>query len=163
MPKIRPRTAKKLASVPGRPAKPGSKLRGRSRRVPAEIGEIVRKRAEAETIARGDRYPAAGHRVPRRRGTLHSLEQEIRRDLQSQLGPVRAGRETAGHHPRRRRARRLSRSDRPRGRVDRRAAQEALSARRTPRADPERRPLHPDRGAADRGRRHHRPTATPCP
>src|SRR6202043_2555027 len=53
MPKIRPRSAKKLkrpaiARIPGRPAKPSQKLSGSSRRVAAEIGEIVRKRAEAE-------------------------------------------------------------------------------------------------------------------
>jgi diguanylate cyclase (GGDEF)-like protein/PAS domain S-box-containing protein len=53
MPKIRPRTAKRLkhaaiTRVPGRPSKPSPKLSGRSRRVSAEIGEIVRKRAEAE-------------------------------------------------------------------------------------------------------------------
>ena len=34
--------------MPGRPAKPSPKLSGGSRRVSAEIGEIVRKRAEAE-------------------------------------------------------------------------------------------------------------------
>src|SRR6202790_4991254 len=53
MPKIRPRSAKKLkrpaiAPIPGRPAKPSPKLSGSSRRVAGEIGEIVRKRAEAE-------------------------------------------------------------------------------------------------------------------
>ncbi|WP_084799597.1 EAL domain-containing protein [Bradyrhizobium sp. Ai1a-2] len=54
MPKMRPRTAKKLkrkvaARMPGRPVKPGPKLPGGTRRVSSEIGEIVRKRAEAET------------------------------------------------------------------------------------------------------------------
>jgi diguanylate cyclase (GGDEF)-like protein/PAS domain S-box-containing protein len=53
MPKIRPKTTKKLkhaaiARIPGRPAKPSPKLPGSSRRVSVEIGEIVRKRAEAE-------------------------------------------------------------------------------------------------------------------
>jgi diguanylate cyclase (GGDEF)-like protein/PAS domain S-box-containing protein len=53
MPKIRPRKIKKLkhsaiVRVPGRPGKPSPKLTGNSRRVAAEIGEIVRKRAEAE-------------------------------------------------------------------------------------------------------------------
>jgi len=53
MPKIRPTTAKKLkraaiARIHGRPAKPRPKLPGSRRRAPAEIGEIVRKRAEAE-------------------------------------------------------------------------------------------------------------------
>jgi diguanylate cyclase (GGDEF)-like protein/PAS domain S-box-containing protein len=53
MPKMRPRTAKKLkrkvaARIPGRPIKPGPKLTGGKRRVASEIGEIVRKRAEAE-------------------------------------------------------------------------------------------------------------------
>src|SRR6202049_1723067 len=53
MPTIRPKTAKKLkhaaiVRIPGRPAKPRPKLAGSSRRVSAEIGEIVRKRAEAE-------------------------------------------------------------------------------------------------------------------
>jgi diguanylate cyclase (GGDEF)-like protein/PAS domain S-box-containing protein len=53
MPKIRPRSAKKLkrpaiTRIPGRPAKPSPKLSGSSRRVAGEIGEIVRKRAEAE-------------------------------------------------------------------------------------------------------------------
>ena len=53
MPKIRPKTAKKLkhaaiVRIAGRPAKPSPKLSGNSRRVSAEIGEIVRKRAEAE-------------------------------------------------------------------------------------------------------------------
>ena len=53
MPKIRPKAAKKLkhaaiTRIPGRPAKPRPKLLGGSRRASAEIGEIVRKRAEAE-------------------------------------------------------------------------------------------------------------------
>jgi PAS domain-containing protein len=53
MPKNRPKTAKKLkhaaiARIPGRPAKPSPKLSGKIRRVSAEIGEIVRKRAQAE-------------------------------------------------------------------------------------------------------------------
>jgi len=53
MPKIRPKAAKKLkhaaiTRIPGRPAKPSPKLLGSSRRASAEIGEIVRKRAEAE-------------------------------------------------------------------------------------------------------------------
>jgi diguanylate cyclase (GGDEF)-like protein/PAS domain S-box-containing protein len=53
MPKIRPKTTKRLkhraiARIPGRPAKPSPKLSGDGRRVSAEIGEIVRKRAEAE-------------------------------------------------------------------------------------------------------------------
>jgi diguanylate cyclase (GGDEF)-like protein/PAS domain S-box-containing protein len=53
MPKIRPKTAKKMkhaaiTRIPGRPAKPSPKLSGGRRRVSAEIGEIVRKRAEAE-------------------------------------------------------------------------------------------------------------------
>ncbi|QWG12938.1 EAL domain-containing protein [Bradyrhizobium sediminis] len=37
-----------IARLPGRPAKPSPKLSPSSRRVAAEIGEIVRKRAEAE-------------------------------------------------------------------------------------------------------------------
>ena len=98
---------------------------GRNRRDRAQArrsGSRNRRSAKIpRTAARGDRHPAAGHRVPRRRRSLHPLEQEIRRDLQSQLGPVRAGRAAAGHHPHRRRARRLSRSDRPRRGVDRRA------------------------------------------
>src|SRR4030081_1963817 len=53
MPKIRPKMAKKtkhaaIARIPGRPAKPSPKLSGGSRRVSVEIGEIVRKRAQAE-------------------------------------------------------------------------------------------------------------------
>jgi diguanylate cyclase (GGDEF)-like protein/PAS domain S-box-containing protein len=53
MPKIRSKTAKKLKHAaitrsPGRPAKPSPKLLGSRRRVSTEIGEIVRKRAEAE-------------------------------------------------------------------------------------------------------------------
>jgi diguanylate cyclase (GGDEF)-like protein/PAS domain S-box-containing protein len=53
MPKIRPKTTKRLkhraiARIPGRPAKPSPKLSGSGRRVSSEIGEIVRKRAEAE-------------------------------------------------------------------------------------------------------------------
>src|SRR6266852_9723654 len=53
MPKIRPKTSRKLkhgtvARMAGRPAKPIPKLSGGSRRVSSEIGEIVRKRAEAE-------------------------------------------------------------------------------------------------------------------
>src|SRR3984893_18048513 len=53
MPKIRPKAAKKLkhaaiTRIPSRPAKPRPKLLGGSRRASAEIGEIVRKRAEAE-------------------------------------------------------------------------------------------------------------------
>src|SRR6202165_2489759 len=54
MPKIRPKPAKKLkhaaiTRIPGRLAKPSPKLSGSGRRVAAEIGEIVRKRADAET------------------------------------------------------------------------------------------------------------------
>src|SRR3979409_2746464 len=53
MPKARKKIPKKqkhapIARIPGRPAKPSPKLSGSSRRVSAEIGEIVRKRAEAE-------------------------------------------------------------------------------------------------------------------
>jgi len=53
MPKIRPTTAKRLkraaiARIHGRPAKPRPKLSGSRPRAPVEIGEIVRKRAEAE-------------------------------------------------------------------------------------------------------------------
>jgi diguanylate cyclase (GGDEF)-like protein/PAS domain S-box-containing protein len=53
MPTIRPRTVKKrkhaaITRIPGRPAKPSPKLSGGGRRVAVEIGEIVRKRAEAE-------------------------------------------------------------------------------------------------------------------
>ena len=53
MPKIRPKTTKRLkhraiARIPGRPAKPSPKLSGSGRHVSAEIGEIVRKRAETE-------------------------------------------------------------------------------------------------------------------
>src|SRR6266852_2088344 len=53
MPKIRPKTAKKIkhaatTSMSGRPAKPRPKLSDSRRRAPVEIGEIVRKRAEAE-------------------------------------------------------------------------------------------------------------------
>jgi diguanylate cyclase (GGDEF)-like protein/PAS domain S-box-containing protein len=53
MPRIRPKTVKKtkhaaITRIPGRPTKPSPKLSGRGRRVAAEIGEIVRKRAEAE-------------------------------------------------------------------------------------------------------------------
>jgi diguanylate cyclase (GGDEF)-like protein/PAS domain S-box-containing protein len=57
MPKIRPKTTNKtkklkhaaITRIPGRPAKPCPKLAGGgSRRAPTEIGEIVRKRAEAE-------------------------------------------------------------------------------------------------------------------
>ena len=53
MPKFRPKKTKQgkhaaIARIPGRPAKPSPKLSSGSRRVAAEIGEIVRKRAEAE-------------------------------------------------------------------------------------------------------------------
>jgi diguanylate cyclase (GGDEF)-like protein/PAS domain S-box-containing protein len=53
MPKIRPKTTRKskhraIARIPGRPAKPSPKLSGGGRRMSREIGEIVRKRAEAE-------------------------------------------------------------------------------------------------------------------
>ncbi len=53
MPKIRPKTTRKskhraIARIPGRPAKPSPKLSGCGRRMSREIGEIVRKRAEAE-------------------------------------------------------------------------------------------------------------------
>ena len=49
----RPKPARKkkhaaIARIPGRPAKPAPKLANSNRRVAAEIGEIVRKRAEAE-------------------------------------------------------------------------------------------------------------------
>ena len=53
MPRVRPKTARKpkhavLARIAGRPAKPSPKLSNGSRRLSTEIGEIVRKRAEAE-------------------------------------------------------------------------------------------------------------------
>jgi diguanylate cyclase (GGDEF)-like protein/PAS domain S-box-containing protein len=53
MPRIRAKAAKELkraaiTRVPGRPAKPSPKLSGPGRRASTEIGEIVRKRAEAE-------------------------------------------------------------------------------------------------------------------
>ncbi len=53
MPKFRPRTSKKrkhaaIARLPGRPVKVSPKFAGGSRRVATEIGEIVRKRAQAE-------------------------------------------------------------------------------------------------------------------
>src|ERR1700737_3860073 len=53
MPRIRPTKARKqkhaaIIRIPGRPAKPSPRLSGSGRRVGAEIGEIVRKRAEAE-------------------------------------------------------------------------------------------------------------------
>src|SRR6195952_2844564 len=53
MQSIRPKPTKKrkhaaITRIPGRPAKPSPKLSGKSRRVSTEIGEIVRKRAEAE-------------------------------------------------------------------------------------------------------------------
>src|ERR1700682_185528 len=53
MPKCRPTTAKKIkraatARISGRPAKPRPKLPGSRRHASVEIGEIVRKRAEAE-------------------------------------------------------------------------------------------------------------------
>src|SRR5882757_3063219 len=53
MPTIRPKKIRKpkrtaTARIPGRPAKPSPKLSNGTRRVAVEIGEIVRKRAEAE-------------------------------------------------------------------------------------------------------------------
>jgi diguanylate cyclase (GGDEF)-like protein/PAS domain S-box-containing protein len=53
MPTIRPKKIKQprrtpTARIPGRPSKPSPKLAGGTRRVAVEIGEIVRKRAEAE-------------------------------------------------------------------------------------------------------------------
>ena len=53
MPTKRPKRNKKLkrtavARMPGRPVKPSPKLSGGARRTASEIGEIVRKRAEAE-------------------------------------------------------------------------------------------------------------------
>lgn len=53
MPTIRPKKIKQprrtaTVRIPGRPAKPSPKLAGGTRRVAVEIGEIVRKRAEAE-------------------------------------------------------------------------------------------------------------------
>src|SRR3978361_1318885 len=53
MQSIRPKPTKKrkhtaIARIPGRPSRPSPKLSSKGRRVSAEIGEIVRKRAEAE-------------------------------------------------------------------------------------------------------------------
>ena len=53
MPRIRPKTVKKtkhaaVIRIPGRPSKPSPKLSAGKRRGSADIGEIVRKRAEAE-------------------------------------------------------------------------------------------------------------------
>jgi diguanylate cyclase (GGDEF)-like protein/PAS domain S-box-containing protein len=53
MPKIRPKISRKLkhaatTRAPGRPVKPRPKLSGSRQRVATEIGEIVRRRAEAE-------------------------------------------------------------------------------------------------------------------
>ncbi len=53
MPKFRPKKTRQgkhaaITRIPGRPAKPIPKLSGSGRRVAVEIGELVRKRAEAE-------------------------------------------------------------------------------------------------------------------
>src|SRR4051812_22860351 len=53
MPKFRPKKTRQgkhaaITRIPGRPAKPSPKLSGKGRRVAVEIGELVRKRAEAE-------------------------------------------------------------------------------------------------------------------
>jgi diguanylate cyclase (GGDEF)-like protein/PAS domain S-box-containing protein len=52
MPTIRPKKKKTkhaaIARVPGRPVKPTPKLEGRRRQLSLEVGEMVRKRAEAE-------------------------------------------------------------------------------------------------------------------
>ena len=173
MPKFRPKKTKRgkhaaIARIPGRPAKPSPKLVRGSRRVAAEIGEIVRKRAEAEAAIADARK---SHE--RLREAIDILPQGIvfldaegryilwnkkYAEIYNRSSDLFApGARLAGHHPHRRRTRRLSGSARPRGRVDRRAAGKAPSARRTPRADAGRRPRHPDRGAADRGWRRHRP------
>src|SRR5262245_12904901 len=52
MPTIRPKKKKTkhaaIARVPGRPVRPTPKLEGRRRQLSLEVGEMVRKRAEAE-------------------------------------------------------------------------------------------------------------------
>src|ERR1700741_1464176 len=52
MPTIRPKKKKTkhaaITRVPGRPVKPTPKLEGRRRQLSLEVGEMVRKRAEAE-------------------------------------------------------------------------------------------------------------------
>ena len=84
----KPRARRAAASKRCAPS-PGT----RRARPPPRSARLVRKRAEAEradrrgpplacAAARGDRYPAAGHRLPRRGRPLHPLEQEVRGDLQ---------------------------------------------------------------------------------
>ena len=67
---------------------------------------------------------------------LHPVEPAIRGDLRRLGRPVPARRAPGRHAADRRRARRLSRSRRPRGRVARRAARAARQPRRPPRAVP---------------------------
>ena len=121
------------------PASPAPKLATRPRRPqPKSVKSCAsaprpkrgrRSAPFACAAARGDRHPAAGHRLPRCGRPLHPLEQEVRRDLQPHRRSLQPGAQARGHAADRRRARRISGSDRPRGRMDRRAAEPALSAR----------------------------------
>ena len=174
MPRIRPRRQRSskhaaIARVPGRPAKPSPKLPAYGgRRASAEIGEIVRKRAEAEAaIAEArkshERLREAIDILPqgivfldaegryilwnKKYAEIYSRSSDLFEPGARLQDTIRIG---------------VERGDYPEaiGREEEWIAErltEALSARRTPRADPGRRPLHPDRGAADRGRRRHRP------
>ena len=148
MPKIRPKTTKKTEARGDRPhSGPAGEAQpeafGRRPACFAEIGEIVRKRAEAEAaIAEArkshERLREAIDILPQ---GIVFLDAEGRYILWNKKYSEIYSRSSDLFEPGarlqdtirdRRRARRLSRSGRPRGRMDRRAARQAVPARRTP-------------------------------
>ena len=129
MPTKRPKRNKKLkrtaiARMPGRPVKPSPKLSGGARRTASEIGEIVRKRAEAEAAIADARK---SHE--RLREAIDILPQGIvfldaegryilwnkkYAEIYSRSSDLfEPGARLQDTHPHRRRARRLSGRDRP--------------------------------------------------
>ncbi len=174
----RPKPAKKqkhaaMTRIGGRPAKPESEAPGRKpeakrRRVSSEIGEIVRKRAEAEAAIADARksherlreaidilpqgivfLDADGRYIlwNKKYAEIYNRSSDLFKPGARLQDTIRVG---------------VERGDYPEavGREEEWIAERLAKLHqpeRTPRADAGRRPLHPDRGAADRGRRHHRP------
>ena len=138
MPTKRPKRNKKLkrtavARMPGRPVKPSPKLSGGARRTASEIGEIVRKRAEAEAAIADarrshERLREAIDILPQgivfldAEGRYILWNKKYAEIYNRSADLFEPGAQLAGHAAHRRRARRLSGRDRPRGRMDRGAA-----------------------------------------
>ncbi len=179
MPTIRPKKKKTkhaaIVRVPGRPVKPAPKLAGRRRPLPQlEIGELVRKRAEAEAA-----IAEARKSHERLREAIDILPQGIvfldadgRYILWNKKYAEIYNRSADLFAPGARLADTIrigvARGDYPeaRGREEEWIAERLAKLHQpggAPRADAGRRPRHPDRGAAHLRRRRHRTCASTSP